>query len=335
MTTWVGPRDEPRRYCFASDGDPIGTGGEGFVYRAWRVADGCPVAVKQLISVTPADWVTQSRRIQILTTVTHPRLGRHLDSFVGSYPFTDDVPPPEEFEVCYTVMGWVEGHDLSDAVHGVDLLVGFGWVRDVAHGAAALHRHPTPTGLGIVHRDIKPSNVRITGTDDRRAVLIDFGIARPLGGATMTRSAGAPGWMPPEAFADPRAVGVRSDTWQVGGLAAWVLLGVPPGALVEDDRRHRLDEARAVRPAPGPPLRRRAGRSAGRPARRPGPLGGDAGGPGHDRPRPPAEAAGAGHRPPPDRRRRDHRPAVHGSARRRRRTGGRRSDRHHHPRSRP
>jgi hypothetical protein len=82
--------------------------------------------------------------------------------------------------------------------------------------------------------------------------------------------------MPPEAFEDPRAVGVRSDTWQVGGLAAWVLLGAPPGALVDDDRRPRLDEALRQRGVPAPSARRLArhidGALAGRPADRPADL---------------------------------------------------------------
>jgi hypothetical protein len=200
------------------------------------------VAIKQLVSVPPGEWPRQVARIRVVGAVAHPNLGRHLDAFVGPYPFDDDEPPADEFDLCYTVMAWVDGRDLGDAVDGVDLPTVFGWVRDVARAAGALHRRATPTGVGIVHRDNKPSNVRVV-TPTGEAVLIDFGIARPLDGATMTRSAGAPGWMPPEAFEDPRAVGPRSDTWQVGGLAAWAVLGTPPGALVPEDRRSRLTAA--------------------------------------------------------------------------------------------
>src|SRR5438270_9210817 len=63
----------------------------------------------------------------------------------------------------------------------------------------------------IVHRDIKPANI-IIGTKDKRAHLVDFGIAR----ADETRNAqrkqtsalGTPGYAPPEQYqgnADPRS----------------------------------------------------------------------------------------------------------------------------------
>jgi serine/threonine protein kinase len=271
VTTWVGPTEDPRRYQFDGDVEPGASGGEGFVYRGRRTADGLPVAIKQLISVPPGEWPGQIARIRVVGAVDHPRLGRHLDAFVGPYPFTGEVPPAEEFELLYTIMAWVDGRDLSDAAPDADLPTAFGWVRDVAHAATALHRHPTPTGLGIVHRDIKPSNVRV---DDQGAVLVDFGIARPMDGATMTRNTGAPGWMPPESFDDPRSVGVRSDTWQVGGLAAWVLLGSPPGALVADDRRERLDRALRARGIPAArPLARHIDQAlSARPGERPAEL---------------------------------------------------------------
>jgi hypothetical protein len=268
---WVGPADDPRRYAFdgEGEGEPVGRGGEGFVYRGRRVIDGHPVAVKQLASVRPEDWPGQAARIRLLGAVSHPALGRHLDAFLGPCPFDAEPPSPDEFDVCYTVMAWVEGRDLGEAVEGATLAQVLGWVRDVAHATAALHRQPTPTGLGIVHRDIKPSNVRV---DPRGgAVLIDFGIARPLDGTTMTRTAGAPGWMPPEAFDRAARVGARSDLWQVAGLAAWALLDTPPGALAAPDRRRRLEEALRRRGAPvARPLARHIDRAlASRPADRP------------------------------------------------------------------
>jgi hypothetical protein len=208
------------------------------VYRARRVADGKLVALKQVVAAPASQWPSQMARIRLVGRVEHPNLGRHLDAFVGPYPFDGEPPPADEFEVLYTVMTWVDGSDLTDAATVADLVEVLGWVREVAGAAAALHRQATPTGLGIVHRDIKPPNVRVTPAGS--AVLVDFGIARPLDGTAMTLTAGAPGWMPPEAFTDPDRIGPRSDVWQVAGLAAWAVLGAAPGTVEPVERRARL-----------------------------------------------------------------------------------------------
>jgi hypothetical protein len=244
----VGPLDDPGRYLFEGDAKPVGRGGEGFVYRGRRLRDGTAVAVKQLTTVSLDEWARHAHRVGLLEQVDHPHLGRHLDAFLGPPPFSGATPAAEEFDIPYTVMAWVEGVDLADVAADADPPTLFGWVRDVAHAARALHRLPTPTGVGIVHRDIKPSNVRVTDTG---AVLIDFGIARPAGTATTTLAAGAPGWIPPEALGRG-APGARGDTWQIAGLAAWAMLGDPPGALPGEDTVTRLEDALRRRAVPRP-----------------------------------------------------------------------------------
>src|SRR5438552_11542173 len=63
----------------------------------------------------------------------------------------------------------------------------------------------------IVHRDIKPANI-IVGTKDKRAHLVDFGIARADVVRNVQRkqtsALGTPGYAPPEQYqgnADPRS----------------------------------------------------------------------------------------------------------------------------------
>src|SRR5438552_6208318 len=100
----------------------------------------------------------------------------------------------------------------------------------------------------IVHRDIKPANI-IIGTKDKRAHLVDFGIAR----ADETRNAqrkqtsalGTPGYAPPEQYqgnADP-----RSDLYALAATLQHVLTN-------RDPRNHPPFTYPPVRPLnPQPP----------------------------------------------------------------------------------
>ena len=67
-------------------------------------------------------------------------------------------------------------------------------VRKFAAGLAAAHT------LGLVHRDIKPANIMLADGLEQVAIT-DFGLARAVDDATMTRSgviAGTPQYMSPE-----------------------------------------------------------------------------------------------------------------------------------------
>lgn len=65
---------------------------------------------------------------------------------------------------------------------------------------------------GAIHRDLTPRNVFLT--IDQRIKVLDFGVATSTTGAigAVTRSAGTPGYMPPEAV-DRTAIDARSDLW--------------------------------------------------------------------------------------------------------------------------
>jgi serine/threonine protein kinase len=110
--------------------------------------------------------------------------------------------------------------------------------RVMAHeGLAGQELHSLAVGLlealgsihavGIVHRDLKPSNIILS---DRAPMVIDFGIARLVGGTAMTTSGvalGTPGWMAPEQFDGPD-VGTAADIFAWAATVAFAASGRPP-----------------------------------------------------------------------------------------------------------
>ena len=123
------------------------------------------------------------------------------------------------------VMGYVDGMSLGDLVrdHGVldDIAAARVWVN-LAGALDAAHSR------GVMHRDVKPGNVVV----DPQGVahLIDFGIARKSGDATMTQTGfvlGTPDFLAPEIACGERA-SAASDSWQLAATISYALTGHPP-----------------------------------------------------------------------------------------------------------
>jgi serine/threonine-protein kinase len=95
--------------------------------------------------------------------------------------------------------------------------------QQVASGLAAAH------GQGLVHRDIKPANILLEDGVER-VTLTDFGLARAVDDASMTRSgiiAGTPQYMSPEQARGDN-VDARSDLFSLGSVMYAMCTGRPP-----------------------------------------------------------------------------------------------------------
>lgn len=92
----------------------------------------------------------------------------------------------------------------------------------IARGLSRAHES------GIVHRDIKPANVMVTNRDEVK--ILDFGIAKLVGQAGLTRTGstvGTDAYMAPEVLAGAEA-DQRSDLWALGVVLHEMLSGERP-----------------------------------------------------------------------------------------------------------
>ncbi|MCA9056768.1 MAG: serine/threonine protein kinase, partial [Planctomycetaceae bacterium] len=126
----------------------------------------------------------------------------------------------------YLVMPVVEGQSLQHRVDQEGPLRIVEAVRiaaQVAEGLSAAHEQ------GLVHRDIKPANVLLENGVER-VQITDFGLARAIDDASMTRSgviAGTPQYMSPEQ-AHGDSIDLRSDLFSLGSLIYFMLAGRSP-----------------------------------------------------------------------------------------------------------
>ncbi|WAP58664.1 serine/threonine-protein kinase [Streptomyces sp. S465] len=95
-----------------------------------------------------------------------------------------------------------------------------------ALGAALVRTLRDIHGAGLVHRDLKPSNIVLTSRGPR---IIDFGIARPEHGLTLTttgQTVATPGYAAPEQVLG-RRTGPAGDVFSLGVVLAYAAGGRP------------------------------------------------------------------------------------------------------------
>lgn len=200
----------------------IGRGGMGAVYLAKR-ADGefeKDVAIKLLKRGTDTDEVLRRFRAErrILARLDHPNIARLVDA--GT---TEDGLP-------YFVMEYVVGTSISQFVHEHRFSIAerLGLFLKICDAVQLAHQHL------IVHRDLKPGNILIT--DEGEPKLLDFGIAKVLGGAeeiqatlTLERRFTPTCASPEQARGD--VVTTASDIYALGALLYEILSDQSPHAF--------------------------------------------------------------------------------------------------------
>ncbi|NKQ58249.1 serine/threonine protein kinase [Amycolatopsis sp. K13G38] len=197
----------------------LGSGSMGTVWSAYDEFLQRPVAVKEIrlppgVTAGQADELRERtlREARAIAVLSHPNV------IVLHDVARQDGEP-------FVVMELLPSHSLAELIreHGPLTVEQAAAVGDAV--AAALEAAHT---AGITHRDVKPGNVLVA--EDGRIKLTDFGIARNVSEATMTRTGmtlGSPAYIAPE-IASGKAVTPGADLWGLGATLFTATEGHPP-----------------------------------------------------------------------------------------------------------
>lgn len=203
----------------------VASGGMGAVFLAERADETYQqrVAIKLLrgLATTEISQRLAAER-QMLAGLEHPNIARLYDG--GSTPSGQP----------YLVMEYVDGEPLDRACcdRPLDLSQRLQLFVRICRTVQAAHARL------VVHCDLKPSNILVRA--DNEPVLLDFGIARWLGGAAESRADRfyTPVYASPELIAGEQ-VGVTTDVYSLGVILVEMLAdrrlghdGQPAGAAV-------------------------------------------------------------------------------------------------------
>ena len=200
----------------------LGRGGFGEVWRAERLADGAPVALKLLPSeLTSDDSVIQrfEREARLAQRLKHPNTVRILD--FGK----------TERQLPYIAWELLEGRSLDSVLDEGGPFSLSRAVRvtcQIARSLSEAHR------VGIIHLDIKPNNIFLLDDRDETDVVkvLDFGHAKPITplGLALEKVTdqfaiiGTPAYMAPEQVLQ-NEVAPATDLYALGLLLCEMLTG--------------------------------------------------------------------------------------------------------------
>ena len=194
----------------------VGAGGMGVVLKAHDRALDRVVAIKVLaphLANSGSARQRFAREAKAAAAVIHPNV-------IAIYGVSNEESLP------YLVMPFIGGSSLQRRLNTQGALPVAEVLRighQIAAGLAAAHSQ------GLVHRDIKPANIML---DDgvERVSITDFGLARAVDDASMTRTgviAGTPQFMSPEQ-ARGETMEHRSDLFSLGSVLYTMCTGRSP-----------------------------------------------------------------------------------------------------------
>jgi len=204
----------------------LGTGGMGSVYLVHDEQLGTEVALKTLTLTNGSDLYRFKREFRAIADIKHPNLVTlyELVSEGSLWFFTMEYVAGVPFDQC------LGGSEANAGQPQVDLTAGDGLpdrerlvrsFQQLCTGVHAMHE------AGCIHRDLKPTNVLVT--EQGRVVILDFGLAKPRGSATISNDgfSGTPAYMAPEQALEKPCL-PAADWYAVGIMLYEVLTGRCP-----------------------------------------------------------------------------------------------------------
>ena len=194
----------------------LGEGGKGIVFKAEDTRLGRTVAIKVIKSegLDQESFARFEQEAKATAGLSHPNIVAIYD--IG-----------QEAESHYLILEFVDGPNLSGLIRSqpgarCDAATTLKIGSQVCQALEYAHSH------GILHRDIKPENIMITSAGLPK--LMDFGLARALGGPNLTQRGvivGTPAYLPPEQALGKRS-DARSDLYSLGCVLYEMVTGKPP-----------------------------------------------------------------------------------------------------------
>jgi len=217
----------------------IKTGGMGAVYIGEDMT-GKTIAIKELFideSYEESDEILIARferEAGLLAKLSHPNLPRVSDYFY-------------DLDNYFMIMDYIEGIDLEAILEkeghpGLAEGKVIEWAIQICSILDYLHNNKPV----VIYRDIKPANIVIRKTDNM-AILVDFGIARPVEhGLTTTAKTiiGTVGYSPPEQYEGKP--GPQSDIYALGATMHHLLTGKFPVVPFEFETVRKLNPSVSV-----------------------------------------------------------------------------------------
>ena len=219
----------------------LGQGGMGAALLAHdtRISNK-PVVIKELVSESSdaaqkqEDQHNFEREVETLAQIDHPLVPRVTDYF-------------QEGTHSFMVQDYVAGENLEDRMERVKAPMpereALGYMSQLLDVLDYLEQQKPP----IVHRDIKPANI-IVGSKDKRAHLVDFGIARAEAARKQTTALGTPGYAPPEQYQGK--ADIRSDLYALAATIHHLVTNRDP----RNTAPFNYPPARSVNPNVSPEL---------------------------------------------------------------------------------
>ena len=201
----------------------LGEGGMGAVYLAKHALLRRPTAIKVLDTEAAGEHgiARFEREVQVSSSLNHPNTIQIFD-----FGTTADG-------TFYYAMEHVQGLTLAKLVEADGPLPEARAIHILRQAAGSLSE---AHARKLAHRDVKPANLMLCerGGNFDFVKVLDFGLVRLLDQSedlsiTKTHNlTGTPLYMAPEAIENPKALDARSDVYQLGAVAYFMLAGHPP-----------------------------------------------------------------------------------------------------------